>query len=69
MMLYFYSNVTNNVTAASKITNIRINLQIYFNHVVYGISKYDNPTIINKLVGPTNENTPNIPCNSTDTVE
>ncbi len=54
--MFFYINITSNVTSASSTTNARINLQMYFNHVVYGISKYDNPKIRKILVGPTNIN-------------
>ena len=42
----------------------RINLQIYFNHVVYGISRYVRPKIKNKLVGPTKLKIPYIPWNN-----
>lgn len=54
----YYSNTTKHVTKANRIINPRINLQMYFNHVVYGTSMYANPKIKIKLVGPTMLNIP-----------
>lgn len=58
----FYINTTILTTRANRRINPRINLQIYFNHVVYGTSKYVRANIKIKLVGPTILTIPYIPC-------
>ena len=52
------NNTTNNVTNANRIINPSINLQIYFNHVVYGMFIYPKAKIKIILVGPTILNIP-----------
>ena len=48
-LYYINDNIIN--TANIIINKLSTNLQIYFNHVVYGTSKYDNANINSKLVG------------------
>ena len=50
---FSYKNIVNNTTKANNTTKYRINLHMYFNHVVYGTSKYVKHTIKMILVGPT----------------
>ena len=64
MSTCFYKNTTIRVTKANNITSDNTNLQIYFNHVVYGTFIQLNTNIRIKLVGPTTENIPYIPWNN-----
>ena len=69
ILYLYYSNTTNRVTRAINTISARINLQMYFNHVVYGTFIYPNAKIKIILVGPTILNTPYIPWNNIATDE